>query len=164
MKHDDTLLNGIGRVLLALVGRFPRSQATLMATNMRLDNDVKLAYRVAVRMTELMRHDTLPPTPIAAESMAAVGGWLARMLEQHRLVRCEAMPMPCSAEAYRATAPALVSDLWADFAASHPDAVPGCTAAQFVRLLAGSLNEWSRRHEWFREEHFLGYQWREQRE
>jgi|JI10StandDraft_1071094.scaffolds.fasta_scaffold126709_2 hypothetical protein len=159
-KYDDTLLTGIGRVLLALVDRFPRSRAMLTSTQARLDNDLKLAYRVALRMTELMKHDTLPPTPIAAESMAAVGGWLARVLERRRLVRCEAMSKPLSAEAYRAAAPALVSDLWADFAASHPDAVPGCTVAQFVRLLAGSLNEWPRHDDLFCEEHFLGYQWR----
>lgn len=161
LQPDATLLSGVGRVLLALVDRFPRSQqAILTATHARLDNDLKLAYRVALRMTELMKHDTLPPTPIAPESMAAVGGWLARVLERRRLVRCEAMSKPLSAEAYRAAAPALVSDLWADFAASHPDAVPGCTVAQFARLLAGSLNEWPRHDDLFSEEHFLGYQWR----
>lgn len=56
MARGETLLHYVGRVLVALIERFPRDQTTLVAAFTRLDDNPDLGGRVVQHLERLLWH------------------------------------------------------------------------------------------------------------
>jgi hypothetical protein len=127
-----------------------------------LDYDGLLRDRIAHRMERLMLWHVVPPPPqVTDQCRSAVVDWLNFARNSGRLTRSAVLP--CSPEDYESSPPAMVSDMWSDFALANAEVAAVLTKEQFGLLIADLLGEWPRRHGWSGgRAHFIGYQWIEE--
>lgn len=161
----DVLLPGIvaGQLLVGIEFEPEQHRALLWSASKRLKTSASLCRRVVRHLEwQMLWHTPPPPTitpamPLIAESAYwAVADWLVRVFGRQLVARSRNLPL-CRPESYRSSPPALVSNMWSDFA-KHSDALT--SKQQFALLVADWLGEWPRRHGWCRKAHFVGYQWR----